>query len=132
VIPSRGSVRFIALAVVLAGCGDPGIHIRGQAKVAPDACGKAQGDVYTSAGPIAGAVVRLRCGGRSTDIATTDATGHFEYQRLGLLDLGCSIAVEKEGYKSQTFALENICIQQPYGGAHCASVNVQAELTPAR
>jgi hypothetical protein len=122
----------IALAWALGGCGDPGVHMRGQAMVAPDVCGKAKGDVYASAEPIAGAVVRLRCGGGSADIATTDATGHFEYRRLGLLETACTIVVEKDGYRSQTFALEDICIEQPHGGSYCAAVNIQAELAPAR
>lgn len=121
----------LVFALALSACGDPGIHVRGQVKTAPDPCRKAQGEVYASTGPIVGAAVRLRCPERPiADLATTDATGQFEYMSLGLMDMKCAVLVEKEGYQPQAFALEDICVLHPFSDTLCSRVSIQAELAP--
>lgn len=126
----RPFVMAALVAVALIGCGDPAKQISGRVTTMPKVCAGAQGDVYASGEPIAGAAVRLECPRGNSDVATSDAAGHFEYVRAGWMDMACTLVIEKEGYATASFTLKEICGLSPLSNSSCAAVNVQAELTP--
>jgi hypothetical protein len=122
----------LLLAVVISGC-DPIFNLRGSVTADADQAGTEEAGV--EAGGIEGAKLSLFCyrDGEMRQFYpsfTTDAQGHFKYQKIGDLSVDCELRAQKDGYEVVDVPLREACVETK-GDDRCIEAAFDIELSPA-
>lgn len=119
----------LAIALALAGCATR-VHTTVEAA-------RPAGDDVTRRAPVAGARVAIFCpqlikSGGAYPIGETDARGELSFREPALgrwIHDGCSVVIEKEGYRPLRVPVDDACVQR--WATSCVRAVVTARLEPS-
>ena len=144
VLVARPLLATLLGAALLGGCVEPQFGMRGTVRsAAPCPAGSSRDG--SAPPPVVGARVTFSCPNKpDLLVAVTDAEGRFEALTKPATmshDPGCALVVEKEGFATRRYSLEEICLDSRHGATpsmspehnpeQCHLVGASALLAPA-
>lgn len=149
--PGGRLMAAVVMGATLMAC-EPVWHVHTRVIAAPPCAASASSATAAAATPIEKAQISLQCdASKPTRLGETDAQGRSTLSQVGFLPrctdgrcpenptlsrsaedpaASCLLLVEKEGYASQAYPLDQFC--QAYSGTRCFRVALTVSLSPAR